>query len=604
MKLQFKNNFWGYFLFYYSVIGNKLLVNLALCILVSFIDGIGLAMFMPLLQSAGDGNTVSATGANSMGQLHYVTDLITQMGFPLTINVVLILLVILFTLKGLLKFLQFNYQLKLRYFFMKKVRFALVDNLQGLTYSSFLTLNAGRIQNTLVGEVQRLYQTMNYYFMAAQAAAMLMTYIVLAFLANFQFALLVAIGAALINILYKKIYASTKKASIEVSLKGHDFNAFLMQAIHNFKYLKSTNYFKNFASRLKNVIDKTELLNKKMGFYSSLTSSVKEPIIILIVALVIYLQLNWLASSLSSILLSLLLFYRSLNFLMSTQTYWQEFIQNIGAMKTVSGMLDEMSAMQEKEGHTQFHLLKQEIIVRKVSFNYGSLPVLNNVNLRINKNQTIALVGESGSGKTTLANIIAGLIKPAQGEVLVDDVPLTSYNLNSYRKCIGYIAQEPVIFNDTIFNNITFWADPTTENMQRFWQIAELASLKEYIEGLPDKENANMGDNGILISGGQKQRISIARELYKKAQILLFDEATSSLDSETERIIQDNIEKLHGSYTMVIIAHRLSTIKYADVIYLVEKGRVTSSGNFEEMLAASQKFKNMVSLQNFEMNNA
>ena len=483
---------------------------------------------------------------------------------------------------------------------MRSIRFALVDNLQGLTYSSFLKLNAGRIHNTLVGEVQRLYQTMNYYFMAVQAATMLATYIFLAFLANFQFALLVAIGAAISNILYKKIYKATKKASIEVSQKGHDFNGFLVQAVHNYKYLKSTNYFVNFAARLKSVIKETELLNKKMGFFSSVISSVKEPIIIVIVSLVIYLQLTWLGSSLPTILLSLLLFYRSLNFLMAIQNYWQEFIQNIGSMKAVAGMLEEMSAMQESQQSQLFDVLTREIQVSSVSFSYGALKVLDQVNVRIKRNQTIALVGESGSGKTTLANLIAGLIQPDTGEVTIDGVGLSTYNLDSYRKQIGYISQEPVIFNDNIFNNITFWSERTAENEKRFWEIIDLASLSQFIHDLPEKENTFMGDNGILISGGQKQRISIARELYKKAQLLIFDEATSSLDSETERIIQDNIEKLHGSYTMVIIAHRLSTIKYADLIYLLEKGKIASCGSFAEMLLTSKRFKHMVSLQNFE----
>ena len=170
-------------------------------------------------------------------------------------------------------------------------------------------------------------------------------------------------------------------------------------------------------------------------------------------------------------------------------------------------------------------------------------------------------------------------------------------DLNAYRSKIGYISQESVIFNDSIFNNITFWAEPTAENKKRFEEVIEMASLKDFIEGQPEKELTNLGDNGILISGGQKQRISIARELYKKAEILILDEATSALDSETEKMIQENIEKLHGSYTMVLIAHRLSTIKEADIIYLLEDGKVSASGSFHEMIDKSSRFKKMVSLQ-------
>ncbi len=597
MNLKFNNNFIGYFQFYYNILGNKLLINLALCTLVSFLDGIGLAMFMPLLQAVGGGEATSAK--HSMGQFHYITDLIERFGFTLTINTVLVLLVSLFLLKGFIKFIQANYQVNLRHLFIKKVRYSLVNNLQGLTYNGFLKLDAGKIQNTLIGEVQRLFQSMNFYFYAAQSTVMLITYIALAVLANYQFAFLVAAGAGLSNLLFRKIYRATKKSSLQVSRKGNEFNGFLIQAIHYFKYLKSTNTFNNFSFRLKRVIKETEFLNKKMGFYSAITLSVREPLIIIIVALVIFLQLNWMGASLTSILLSLLLFYRALTFLMVIQNFWQTFIQNIGAMNSIAIISEEMSRMKEVQKITLFPGMQRDLFIKEVIFSYDMHKVLNGINIKILKNTTIALVGESGSGKTTIANIIAGLIHPDDGEVLIDGVSLKQYNLDSFRTRIGYISQEPVIFNDDIYNNITLWVERTKANEKRFWEIISLASLDEFVRGLPEKENTPLGDNGMLISGGQKQRISIARELFKNVEILILDEATSSLDSETERIIQENIEKLHGIYTMIIIAHRLSTIKSADNIYLLEDGNVTASGNFNKMLEHSVKFKRMVTLQEF-----
>jgi len=177
-----------------------------------------------------------------------------------------------------------------------------------------------------------------------------------------------------------------------------------------------------------------------------------------------------------------------------------------------------------------------------------------------------------------LANLIATLLKPTKGDILFDNNPATLYDLKTYRNKIGYISQEPVIFNDTIYNNIAFWQEISPENMANFWKVAKLTHLEDFIKSLKDKENTRLGDNGILISGGQKQRISIARELYKNVELLILDEATSSLDSETESIIQKNIDTLHGNFTIVIIAHRLSTIKNADVIYLIEKGKIVDSG--------------------------
>jgi subfamily B ATP-binding cassette protein MsbA len=301
--------------------------------------------------------------------------------------------------------------------------------------------------------------------------------------------------------------------------------------------------------------------------------------------------------NMGSIILSLILFYRALTFLMTIQTQWQSFIQNTGAMRSVSEISELMHGDVERKGDKTFKSIDKEIRIVDVDLSYGSNKVLNSVNIAIPRNHTIALVGSSGSGKTTLANIIIGLISPDKGKVLIDQTPLSEYDLSSYRSKIGYISQDSVIFNDNIYNNVTFWAEETPENLERFQQIAKLASLEDFVNNLPDKEKTRLGDNGLLISGGQKQRISIAREMFKNVEILILDEATSALDSETEHIIQENIESLHGQYTMIVIAHRLSTIKNVDTIYLLDKGKVSVSGDFETMLEKSDKFKRMVTLQ-------
>jgi ABC-type multidrug transport system fused ATPase/permease subunit len=598
MKINFKNNLLGYFLFFYSGTGYKLLINFFLCIMVSFLDGIGLAMFMPLLQTVGDKN--NGTGKESVGQLHYFIDALQRMGLELNMNTVLMLLVVLFLLKGLLRFAQLNYQVNLIQGFLRKLRFDLVKDLKQINYTGFLRLDAGKIQNIFTTEMQRLFQCIKFYFGAAQSVVMLLTYIVLAFLANYQFAILVAIGSALSNLFYKRIYNATKKASVELSRKGNKFNSFLIQAIHHFKYLKSTNYLSQYSRKLNKVIKESEALNKKIGVYNAITLSLKEPSIIIIVVLVIKFELDIIGASLGSMILSLLLFYRALSFLMLIQNNWQSFISNVGSINSVTDLSKEMKKEVEIQPITPFNTFKNEIQIKDLIFSYGNNRVLNGINFKIPKNQTIALIGESGSGKTTLANIIAYLISPSRGEVLIDEVPLMKYNRNSYRSKIGYISQESVVFNDNVFNNITFWAEPTNENIKLFWEIIELASLKEYVLSLPEKEFTQLGDNGILISGGQRQRISIARELFKNAEILIMDEATSALDSETEKIIQKNIEKLHGRYTIIIIAHRLSTIKNVDMIYLLEKGKITDSGNFAKMLKSSERFKNLVLLQEFK----
>jgi subfamily B ATP-binding cassette protein MsbA len=426
---------------------------------------------------------------------------------------------------------------------------------------------------------------------------MLVIYIAFATAANYQFAILVAISVGVTTLVYSRFYKRMKEASYEISKKGDNFNAFLIQAIRYFKYLKSTNYLARYSKKLGDVIDKTEYLNRKTSFYTAVTTGMREPMILLIVISVIYIQISFMKGNLASIILSLVLFYRALNFLVSLQQNWQGFIQQSGSLRNVSNMYSMMRTRAENDGKRVFEGLQHEIVIDNVTVTFGTNAILNQVSLVIPKRETVALVGESGSGKTTLANIIMGLISPDSGKVRLDDTELKEFKVDTYRSKIGYISQEPVIFNDNIFNNVTFWAEPTPENYERFWEVINMASLKDFVESKTDKELAKLGDGGILISGGQKQRIAIAREMFKQVEILILDEATSALDSETELFIQENIEKLHGYYTIVVIAHRLSTIKNVDNIYLMEKGRIATSGDFESMVKKSEKFKRMVSLQ-------
>jgi ABC-type multidrug transport system fused ATPase/permease subunit len=598
MEKMYSNNFRGYFLYYYRIAGNRVVVFLLLSMLISLLDGIGLAMFIPLLQAVA--NPVDSEVAGDGGS-KYFTDLIQWAGLPFSVSSILLVMVLLFWGKGLIRFLQMRYYAGLRQLFIKRVRLMLVDSLQALSFSAFLGFDAGQIHNTLTVEVQRLFQTMRYYFDAAQAAAMLLTYMTLAFISNFHFAVLVAIGAGLSNLLYRKIYKATKKASVELSGKGSDFNGFVNQATQNFKYLKSTHSFERYVKKLKVVIGETEQVNRRIGNMNAIITAVKEPMIILLVSIVILLQVNFMGASLASILLSLLLFYRALNFLVTLQNNWQGFIENIGGMNAVAVMMEKMNSLREKQGNRVFGGIRKQIALRNVSFSYRDKPVLQDIEMVIPVKQTIALVGESGAGKTTLANLLAGLIQPAKGDVLIDDTPLSDYNLDSYRRRVGYISQETVIFNDSIFNNITFWDEPTAENRQRFFHVIEMTSLSQFVEAHPQKEEGILGDQGILISGGQKQRISIARELYRNTDILIFDEATSALDSQTEKIIQENMENLYGKFTMVLIAHRLSTIKKADMIYLLDKGQVIASGTFNKMLDTSLGFRKLVDMQTFAL---
>lgn len=250
-----------------------------------------------------------------------------------------------------------------------------------------------------------------------------------------------------------------------------------------------------------------------------------------------------------------------------------------------------------RDGDQSFTVFEDHIRLENVDFYYDTKKVLEKIDLTIRKNESLAFVGESGSGKTTLVNLISGLLPEDAGEIRIDGIPLRQVKKESYQERIGYVSQDPVIFNDTIYNNVTFWTEKNPENLARFEHSIAQASLADFIKELPEKEETELGNNGINLSGGQKQRISIARELYKEIDILILDEATSALDSETEKAIQESITALQGQYTLLIVAHRLSTIREVDRVVLMDQGEIVDIDRFEILVNKQDRFKKMVELQ-------
>lgn len=585
-----------YFTFFYKYLNLKVFALLVLSLIVAVLDGLGLAMFLPLLQSLSQGG--AAKEGSSEGA--FFQSFFQNLDIPLTINSVLIAMVLVFAVKGVFKFAENYYMVILRNVFIKKLRFEMIKGLTEWRYNAYTTSDVGKTLNVINGEIFRVVASFRGYFTTLQSAVLLVVYVIMAFFANFQFAIFVTVGALLINVVYITVYKRTKKLSRDESEEMHLFQSFLLQSVYNFKYLRATALMSKYADRLRTSVDNINEIQRKSGLLSSFLTSSREPFIIIVIAVVIYLQVMFFGSKLNTIILSLLFFYRSLISLMSMQNSWNSFLVQVGAIESTQEYLKNLDEDKEIVSGESFHGLNSGITIENLSFQYNEGEViLDNLTFEIHKNETIAFVGESGSGKSTLMNILSGLLDNYSGTIKLDDKSFSETDKETYRSKIGYITQEAVIFNDSLFNNITFWDEPNNENLAKFHEAISKAALTDFLAGLPKKENAVLGDNGILVSGGQKQRISIARELYKDVEILLLDEATSALDSETEKIIQNNIKNLKGKVTILMIAHRLSTVKDADRIVVLDKGKIEASGSFDELLLHSGKFKKMVEFQEF-----
>ena len=588
------------FTYFYIQLRHRLFIFVLLSIIVGVLDGFGLAMFMPLLELINDAEKADG---RTLGNLKFVVDFLQDIGLNMNIITILLLMVFFFIFKGISKFIAYSYRTIIQQFFIKKIRLGILSDFNRISYKYFVKSDIGRIQNTMGGEVERVSQSFNNYSYTLEQGLLVIVYMVFAFFVDFKFALLVTVGGVLTNYLYKIIYKHTKGASSKFTKDSHKYQGQIIQYIANFKYLKATGKLLDYADWLKKSIILIEKSRKKMGILNAILLSAREPLLIIIVAVVIIIQTMYLNSPLAPILVSLLFFYRALGALIGMQGNWNKFLAVSGSLENVINFQSEIKWNKENTGKKTIQNFNNFLQLKGAVFSYNTAPVLKDIDLSINKNEAIAFVGESGSGKTTLVNLIAGLMPLDKGSFVIDGTNAGSININTYQNRIGYITQEPVIFNDTIFNNITFWSKENTENITRFEEILYKSSLYEFVKSLPEGKDTLLGNNGINISGGQKQRIAIARELFKDIDILIMDEATSSLDSETEMQIQKSIDNLKGKYTILIVAHRLSTIRNADKIVFLSRGTIEEVATYNDLLKRSIQFRRMVEMQELGKSN-
>lgn len=267
------------------------------------------------------------------------------------------------------------------------------------------------------------------------------------------------------------------------------------------------------------------------------------------------------------------------------------------AAERVLEILESESSIKEIKNPIKKESFESDITFKNVSFKYDKESVLNNINFKIKKGQTVAIVGQSGSGKSTIANLIPRFYEVSSGEILIDDVNIKKLSTADLRKLMGLVSQDSILFNDSILNNIKLSNSyASSKDVQK---AAKIANADNFIENFEEGYNLNVGDGGGKLSGGQKQRISIARAVLGNPPIMILDEATSSLDSESEKLVQDALENLMKNRTSIIIAHRLSTIQKADTILVMNEGIISEQGNHKELIKANGIYSKLIKLQSF-----
>ena len=261
----------------------------------------------------------------------------------------------------------------------------------------------------------------------------------------------------------------------------------------------------------------------------------------------------------------------------------------------IMAILETENEIKDTPNAIEKETFDKEIQLKNISFKYKDEIVLHNFSLTIPKGKSVALVGQSGSGKSTLANLVPRFYDVNEGEILIDGVNIKQIKKHALRELMGLVTQESILFHDTVRNNIKLGVDDATD--EQITEACKIANAHEFVEDLPQKYNTNIGDSGNTLSGGQRQRLSIARAVLKNPPIMILDEATSALDTESEQLVQKALEKMMENRTSIVIAHRLSTIQKADLIVVIQKGKIVEQGKHDELLTKKGAYYKLVNMQ-------
>ncbi|HLR89918.1 MAG TPA: ABC transporter ATP-binding protein [Balneolaceae bacterium] len=589
-----------YFRVYREYIGNRLYLVFGLTAIAAVTEAFGITFVLPLIEAA-DADNGSIDGSNPVIQFLYsILDLVGARGSTVGI---LVFIGAIFIAKGFLKFVEGAYASYLRADLHREIKGKLFNAYREMDYHYYAHNNTGHFINVINGQVNNFLRSFDTFVRFLSMIIITTSYLSIAFLLTWNFALMaIAVGFVLL-LLFKFLNSYVQMLSRKTATEESVLNKFLVQTMQSFKYLTSTNQMQHLKKGVMESIHRLSDYMFRQGAANAFTQAIREPVSVIFLLFVIIIQVAVFNSPIQPIFVALLLFHRGMQHMIGIQDDWQRTMEKIGSLEMVVNEFEVLEKNRSVSGDVQLDTLSRGIRLRDIHFQYDDKtePVLKGVDLDLPVNRMIAVVGESGAGKSTLIDTLTLLLRPQKGEIEIDGINSEKIDVQSWRSQIGYVSQETVVFDDTIANNICMWKQDYNSDEATRKEIEEAARrayAHRFISELPDGYNTVVGDRGVRLSGGQRQRLFIARELFKKPSLLILDEATSSLDTESEMYIQKSIDSLKGSMTVVIIAHRLSTIKNADLIYVLDEGRILEQGSYEELVNDSgSRFSKMVAIQ-------
>jgi ATP-binding cassette, subfamily B, bacterial MsbA len=569
---------------------------------------VSLGMLFPFLEMLFNGDKAGTSGlmdGNASVTVRYVRDLLTESintrGKEGTLGWICVFIIASIFLKNCFLYLAYRVLNPLKNKIVNRLRDELYEKILHLPIGFFTEKKKGDVISRMtndVGEVEAsVIGTLEGW--VRDPLNIIITLITLLII-SVPLTLFVLICIPVVGVVIGRITRSLKKQSQDVAIHYSESVSILDETLSGLRVIKAFNSESLLKKRFFENNETLLTVKNKIGYRRDLASPMSEFLGVIIFTVILYfggvLVLSNKFALTGSLLLTYLgVFYNMINPTKTLSTSFSNMRKGAAAIDRIEEILKTENTVDDNENGKQLENFRNSIELKNVCFSYDGVDVLKNINLKVEKGKTIALVGSSGAGKSTLADLVPRFHDVSCGELLIDGVNIKDYSLKSVREQISIVTQEPILFNDSIANNIRIGKQTASQN--EIEEAAKVANAHNFITRKEKSFDTNIGDRGSKLSGGERQRLTIARAVVKNPPILILDEATSSLDTESERLVQDAINNMMQNRTSIVIAHRLSTIRHADEIVVLQKGEIVERGNHDELMREQGYYYRLVQMQ-------
>ena len=522
-------------------------------------EAVGLITLLPLLAIVtGDEQQLPLVG-------DVLTGMVSRLGMSPSIGLLLAVISLVMVLKGVLRFLAMRQAGYAAARVERDLRLALIRSLMRARWAYFTAQPLGQLTNAVSSEAVRARQVFTKSTELLAKLVQTFIYIVVALVVSWQVALLTVVLGGVMVLALRFLVRLMRRAGRQETKSLKSLTARLSDGLYALKPLKAMGREDNLQPLLENETEDLNAAARGQARSWAMLESAHEPIITIFISLIIFLFFVVLGAPFSEVIFIAFLLYRTVTYVSVMQKSAQAFFMYESAYWSIK------QAVAEADTHAEALIpgrpleLRQRIAFDRVTFDYDGDPVLSKVSFTIPANALTALVGPSGSGKTTIADLLVGFYHPSAGDILIDEIPLRDGDLRAWRQGIGYVPQELILFNDTVFINVGL-GDPGVSR-QDVEDALRDAGAWDFVRSLPGGLDAPVGEHGMRLSGGQRQRLAIARALVRHPQLLILDEATTALDPETEQAILVTLRRLKSKVTIVAISHQAGIVGYADEVF-------------------------------------